>query len=523
MKPLSSILARSLTLGTLLLVSGCGSGTQSTNTISPTSTGGRASVAVTIHWPTSTRGASSRTRLIPIATQSIQLAIKNQTGVIGSATVNRPTTGDTTTITIPEIPLGTYTETATAYPGADASGTAQAQGIQTIKVDKVGTVTTPDLTMNTTIVSVIISPASPALLAGGSVTLTATAKDKDGNVVLVTPSKFGWATNHSEWLGLTLNGATAVGLARAAGTAYVIATETESGIASAPLAVTITAPPANTGTQNIVLTDVKRLIGLNSLPTPSFQAYDDSISGTSFYYPQSVALDGQGRIYIADYPRRIVRIDDFTGANRVTYVPTGSSASAIHVDRTGRIYYRNSEGTLSRMDDMSGTNKVSFGSSIGANSLGNISGIANDSQGRIYVFDGYSQVIRIDDMTGANLVRFGTRGSGANQFSGNYRNGLAIDNQDRIYVADVENHRLVRFDDMTGANWTVYAVPAGAQAALPLSIAIESGGSHRIYFTDLANAKLYRMDDFAGTNLVSYGENGTGTGQFDSLSSLAVK
>jgi len=172
-----------------------------------------------------------------------------------------------------------------------------------------------------------------------------------------------------------------------------------------------------------------RIVGLDKLPATGFAAYDDSVSGTKFYGIQSVAFDTQGRIYIADYPRHLVRIDDLTGKNRVTYTPPGSSASFVYVDKAGHIYYRNDEGALNRMDDMSGANRVSFGSSVGTNNLGNISGIVADSQGRIYVFDGYSQLIRFDDMTGKNMVRFGARGSGVNQFSGNYANGIAIDSQ----------------------------------------------------------------------------------------------
>ena len=69
---------------------------------------------------------------------------------------------------------------------------------------------------------------------------------------------------------------------------------------------------------------------------------------------------------------------------------------------------------------MNGTNWTSYGGTCGSGrgQFYDPSGIAVDSAGKIYVMDtGNSRVVRIDDMTGANWVSYGSVGSGVGQFS----------------------------------------------------------------------------------------------------------
>ena len=60
--------------------------------------------------------------------------------------------------------------------------------------------------------------------------------------------------------------------------------------------------------------------------------------------------------------------------------------------------------------------------------------------------------MRIDDFADPVREELSAPANGAPGFSG--PKALFIDGADRIYVADSGNNRIVRFDDMTGANWT---------------------------------------------------------------------
>jgi DNA-binding beta-propeller fold protein YncE len=85
--------------------------------------------------------------------------------------------------------------------------------------------------------------------------------------------------------------------------------------------------------------------------------------------------------------------------------------------------------------------------------------------GKIYVADRHNdRIVRIDDMTGANFTAFGTVGSGLNQL--HTPNSLAFDTQGKIYIADLYNNRIVRIDDMSGAGFTSFCTLGSGKGQL---------------------------------------------------------
>jgi len=163
-------------------------------------------------------------------------------------------------------------------------------------------------------------------------------------------------------------------------------------------------------------------------------------------------------------------------------------------------YYSDSE-QIHRSDDLQGTNQISFGGQgAGVGQFYGAYGIALDSAQRIYIADTYNcRVVRVDDMTGANWTTYGgVCGSGTGQFYD--LSGIAVDSAGKIYVMDTGNSRLVRIDDMTGANWVAFgAVGSGTgQLASFTSVAVDAAG--RIYIADAGNLRIVRMDDMTGAN-----------------------
>jgi sugar lactone lactonase YvrE len=161
---------------------------------------------------------------------------------------------------------------------------------------------------------------------------------------------------------------------------------------------------------------------------------------------------------------------------------------------------------LVRSDDIFGTNKVTFGGSgTGTNQFYGPRGAAVDSSGRIYVVDAINcRIVRVDDMNGTNWTTLGgTCGSGNNQFSTDGAWDIALDSTGRIYVADTGNNRIVRFDDMSGTNWTTFGTAGTGvnQLSVPSGVTVDSTG--HIYIADSGNARIVRIDDFTGTNWVA--------------------
>ena len=179
----------------------------------------------------------------------------------------------------------------------------------------------------------------------------------------------------------------------------------------------------------------------------------------------------------------------------------GASATGVNWAYTPLYISDYSFSRIVRVDDLSGDNELTFGSTgTGVNQFYGLAGIALDASGRIYVADLYNaRIVRIDDMTGKNWTTFGTYGSGANQFS--YATGdIAIDSQGRIYVMDVGNGRIDRFDDMTGTNWTTFGTPGAGVNEFEGASGIAFDAAGNIYIADTGNGRIVQMADMNGTN-----------------------
>ena len=180
-----------------------------------------------------------------------------------------------------------------------------------------------------------------------------------------------------------------------------------------------------------------------------------------------------------------------------------------------------------RIDDMTGKNWVSFGQPGAGTGQFNVpASIFVNSAGNIFVADGNERIVRISDMTGAGWITFGSAGSGTNQFS--TPPGLFVDRAGRIYVTDSDNSRIVRINDMTGAGWTTLGTYGsgtyqfnGLNNAQMGNIFVDTGG--KIYVVDGGNSRLVRMDDMTGAGWTTLGTYGSGTSQFVYPNSVFVK
>jgi hypothetical protein len=215
---------------TLLLLSGCG-GRSSGQTISIAISTGRAQL--TVHWP---KGS----RLIPFAANSIDVRIVQGNSLLGETLLVRPTNGGNATASFDRLPTGAAVVEAWAYPQADGSGVAQAQGQVGVTIVG-GQTASVSLTMDSTIDHLEITPATPSTLnIGSTVQLMVTAKDASGAVVITSTSTIAWASADG-----TIATVDATGLVKAigSGSTTIKVSETESG-KTATLLVNV-APSSN--------------------------------------------------------------------------------------------------------------------------------------------------------------------------------------------------------------------------------------------------------------------------------------
>ncbi len=128
-------------------------------------------------------------------------------------------------------------------------------------------------------------------------------------------------------------------------------------------------------------------------------------------------------------------------------------------------------------------------------------GVVVDRQNRIYMSDnGNHRIMRINDMSGAGCVTFGSYGNGIGRF--NQPEALNMDSFGRIYIPDESNHRIVRINSMAGDGWVSFGSygHGPGQFYLPHDVAVDNLG--RIYIADTANQRIVRINSMAGDGWV---------------------
>ena len=172
--------AAAVTLAMLLV--GCG-GTGTNNEQ------GVGSVGITVAWPQRPEGVQPQ--LIPAASNSIKVEILRDDSTLAeqTVTINRPETH----ARIDDVRAGDALLRATAYPQPGAEGVAQATAETNITVVADEYHEWP-LTLASTIDYVDVQPSAASIDVADTLQLTATAKNADGQTVLVpTDAPFDWS------------------------------------------------------------------------------------------------------------------------------------------------------------------------------------------------------------------------------------------------------------------------------------------------------------------------------------------
>jgi len=144
-------------------------------------------------------------------------------------------------------------------------------------------------------------------------------------------------------------------------------------------------------------------------------------------------------------------------------------------------------------------------------------GVSVDSAGNVYVTDLGNRRIEKFDNNGNFLFTFGTKGSGDGQF--NAPTGLAV-TSDSIYVVDNAQNNIQKFDS-TGKFVTKWGSQGSnhGQFLLPQGVAVDPTGD--VYVVDTGNSRVEKFDS-SGKFLLSIGQSGLGDGEFLSPRAVAA-
>ncbi len=273
-------------------------------------------------------------------------------------------------------------------------------------------------------------------------------------------------------------------------TAFMIAAFTITALLSLPTLARSTGPD---GVDSIPDTEADRVLG-----APDFTTVNPATSATQLFNPADVAIASDGRIFVADHSN-----------NRVISWPNAF------------------DFTNGQAADLAfgPSDLVSTGGGLDQRHLTAAEGVATDADGNLWVADTFSnRLVRFSPpfVTGmnANLVlgQANYTSGGINRNSSPAANtlssphGMVFDNEGRLYVADTNNHRVLRFapplsDGMVAdlvlgqADFASTlqnrgnqggAVPTASSLWSPISVAIDSAG--RVYVADRDNNRVVRYN-----------------------------
>ncbi|MGC9335605.1 MAG: flippase activity-associated protein Agl23, partial [Anaerolineae bacterium] len=220
-----------------------------------------------------------------------------------------------------------------------------------------------------------------------------------------------------------------------------------------------------------------------------------------FHEPWGIAVDADGRVYVADtWNHRIQVFDDEGGFLNSwgVYGQTMSDSALLYgprdiaIDARGRVFITDTGNKRVMVYDQSGLFLEQWGEEgVGAGFFSEPVGIDVDSEGNIYVADTWNQRIQV---FGSDLayLREWTVDAWYGQSVVN-KPYLAVDSQDRVYVTDPEGYRLAVFDSQGSllATFGRYGFDANA-FSLPTGVAVDAQGY--IYVTDTDGHRVVRFE-----------------------------
>ncbi|WP_165776423.1 HYR domain-containing protein, partial [Candidatus Nitrosotalea bavarica] len=241
-----------------------------------------------------------------------------------------------------------------------------------------------------------------------------------------------------------------------------------------------------------------------------------------FAFPQGVAIDPSGNVYVTDLGNTRVEKFDSNGNFLSAFGGKGSGNGQFHSPigiaiANGFIYVVDNNNDNVQKFDLTGKFITSWGEK-GTNN-GTLllpKGIAVDLTGDVYVADTGNNRIEKFDSNGNFLQNIGQSGLGDGQFLS--PTDVAADSQGSIYVTDSGGNKIEKFTE-DGVFLNTFSVSTGANLQHPFGISVDKSGN--IFVADSGNNRIVELDT-TGTPVTTWGSQGTGDDFFDTPLGTAV-
>jgi sugar lactone lactonase YvrE len=247
----------------------------------------------------------------------------------------------------------------------------------------------------------------------------------------------------------------------------------------------------------------------------------------SFSYPLGIATDNQGSLWVTDTNNNRVQrwLIPHYGYKPVYASTFGSTGTAngqfkhpgdVAVDPQGRLWVADTENNRLEQFSSAGAFIRALGSTGSGNGQFNRpKSIAFTPDGNFWVADAGNNRLQEFTEGGEFIKAVGSAGTGNGQFSG--PESVAVDYQGNVWVSDTYNYRVQELDE--NGNFIKVANPSGLGAIEPAGLAVGSGG--KIWVADWAHNRVVELSS-AGELVRQIGSSGEGNGQFHNPDEVAV-
>jgi DNA-binding beta-propeller fold protein YncE len=191
------------------------------------------------------------------------------------------------------------------------------------------------------------------------------------------------------------------------------------------------------------------IVGSGEFKYKVAEGWGELPEGWKFTQVAGVAVDSQDRVYVFNRGEHPVVIFDSDGKFLKSWGEgLFNTAHGAHIDSEGHIYLADSGNHTVRKFTLDGELLLTLGTEnspgTGGKPFDKPTGVAVAPSGEIYVSDGYgNRRVHKFSPDGKLLLSWGEEGVGIGQFT--LPHGVFVDRQDRVFVADRENHRIQIF------------------------------------------------------------------------------
>lgn len=242
-----------------------------------------------------------------------------------------------------------------------------------------------------------------------------------------------------------------------------------------------------------------------------------------FKWPEGIATDGEGNVYVADWGNgRIQKIS--SKGEILSKIDVNTLPSAVVLDNAENIYVGSYDGMIKKYDP-SGTLIAEWGGKgtedgkLQPGDSNGIEEIAIDDDGNVYVVDRFNHRIQKFSSEGVFISKWGLLGDGNGEF--NEPCGIAIDTFGNIYVSERHNHRIQKFSP-EGAfltKWGVEGYWEDNEFSWAASVATDE--NNNVYVADRGTSIIKKFTS-EGVFIKKWGGFGFDNGHFTYPNSIDV-